>query len=342
MPTQPRTPRPRGVLLYDKPAMSLDELVDRLADRGMRIPDRARAVRYLRHIGYYRLSAYTIPFQASRPDHVFRPGTSFDDILDLYVFDRTLRLLVMDALERIEVAVRSAITDHISTTYDDPFWYTDARHFTNPGRHAGLLRIVRETSEARLAASPEPADTTDIATPGAGGAAVIHRSALEHYLTTYASPELPPSWLMIETLTVGQLANVYRNLRARSDRTAIAVSLGLTSPVLESWLQTYVRVRNICAHHGRLWNVGLGVYPAIPTSASIAWLNSATALPERSRKRLYPVLVSMQSILGTVSPRSSWAKRLADLLSARPEMNLVGMGMPADWMQDEFWQAKLA
>lgn len=226
MPTQPRPPRPRGVLLYDKPAMSLDELVGRLAERGMRIPDRARAVRYLRHIGYYRLSAYTIPFQASRPHHVFRPDTSFDDILDLYVFDRVLRLLVMDALERIEVAVRSAITDHMSTTYDDPFWYTDARYFASPGRHAGLLRIVRETSDARLVASPEPADTTDTATPGAGGAAVIHRSALEHYLTTYASPELPPSWLMIETLTVGQLASVYRNLRARSDRTNIAASLG--------------------------------------------------------------------------------------------------------------------
>ncbi|WP_454132614.1 Abi family protein [Microbacterium lacticum] len=164
----------------------------------MRIPDRARAVRYLRHIGYYRLSAYTIPFQASRPHHVFRPDTSFDDILDLYMFDRALRLLVMDALERIEVAVRSAITDHMSTTYDDPFRYTDARYFASPGRHAGLLRIVRETSDARLVASPEPADTTDTATPGAGGAAVIHRSALEHYLTTYASPELPPSWLMIE------------------------------------------------------------------------------------------------------------------------------------------------
>ena len=80
--------------------MPLDALVDRLADRGLIIPDRGRALRYLRHIGYYRLSPYTIPFQQGGTEHLLRDGTSFDDVLDLYVFDRALRLLVMDALER--------------------------------------------------------------------------------------------------------------------------------------------------------------------------------------------------------------------------------------------------
>src|SRR5699024_5023786 len=105
---------------YGKPALSLDALVDRLVERGLEIPDRDRARRYLQHVGYYRLSPYTIPFQQGRPDHLLRKGTRFDDVLDLYVFDRALRLLVMDALERVEVAVRAALTDHMSTMYDDP------------------------------------------------------------------------------------------------------------------------------------------------------------------------------------------------------------------------------
>ena len=105
-------------------------------------------------------------------------------------------------------------------------------------------------------------------------------------------------------------------------------------------MQTYVRVRNICAHHGRLWNVGLGVYPAIPTSAAISWLQPG-ALPERSRKRLYPVLVSLQSVLDTISPHSSWARRLNDLLTTRSQMNLAGMGVPADWTADPFWSRHL-
>ncbi|QWL32467.1 Abi family protein [Rathayibacter toxicus] len=342
MPRTSRVPRPRGTARYDKPAMTLDELISRLSERGMIIPHRDRALRYLRHIGYYRLSPYTIPFQKSRPDHLLRDGTSFDDVLDLYVFDRALRLIVMDALERVEVAVRAAVTDHMSTTYDDPFWYGNPEHFGHSGKYDGLLKIVRETSAAQLLATPELVDAADAdgdaGSSEQGSSAVIHRSALEHYLTTYKTPELPPSWLMVETMTMGQLASLYLNLKLRSDRTAVAASLGLTGPVLESWSQTYVRVRNVCAHHGRLWNVGLGRYPVIPTSKSVAWLRSSDGLPERSRKRLYPVLVSLQTILGTVSPRSSWAARLHDLISNRPAMNLAGMGVPDGWIQDDFWR----
>lgn len=106
-------------------------------------------------------------------------------------------------------------------------------------------------------------------------------------------------------------------------------------------MQTYVRARNICAHHGRLWNVGLGVYPAIPTTPAISWLRGVDSLPERSRKRLYPVLVSLQSVLGSVSPGSGWARRLHNLLSTRPQMNLRGMGVPDGWAADDFWRPHL-
>lgn len=257
----PRPTRPRGPLTYDKPPLSLDALVSRLVGRGMDIPDPERASRYLRHIGYYRLSPYTIPFQQGRPDHFLREGTAFDDVLDLYVFDRALRLLVMDALERVEVAVRAALTDHMSTMYNDPYWYVAVTHFRHNNKHDGLLDIVRRSCDEQLRRTPDPE-----------GDSLVHPSALEHYLMTYGSPALPPSWIMVETLTIGQLTNTYRNLGSRADRTAVANSVGLTTTVLESWMQTYVRLRNICAHHGRLWNVGLGVYPVIPNSPSVPWL----------------------------------------------------------------------
>lgn len=78
----PRSPRSRGALVYDKPPLTLDDLVERLAERGLLIPEPERTARYLRHIGYYRLSPYNIPFQHSHSDHVFREGTEFDDVLD--------------------------------------------------------------------------------------------------------------------------------------------------------------------------------------------------------------------------------------------------------------------
>ena len=326
----PKPPRPRGDLRYSKDALPLDALVDRLSQRGLAITDRARATRYLRHIGYFRLSPYTIPFQTGGPDHFFRDGTTFDDVLDLYVFDRMLRLLVLDALERIEVAVRAALTDHMSTTYDDPHWYTDPAHFKNRAGFAKLLSIVRQTCEIRL--SGEPEQSTD---------SLVHRSALEHYLTTYGEPELPPSWLIVETLTIGQVRKAIANLQRGPDRAAIAQSIGLKEPILTSWMRTYVRVRNVCAHRGRLWNVGLGVYPAIPKSSEISWPRGDAAVSKRSGKRLYPVLASLQSVLDTVSPRSSWAHRLQQLLAERPQWNLVGMGFPDHWTRDEFWARHL-
>jgi abortive infection bacteriophage resistance protein len=340
MPGLPRKLRPRGTLQYDKAPLSLEKLVDRLSERGLVIPDQDRASRYLRHIGYFRLSPYAIPFQQGKPDHLFRDGTVFDDVLDIYIFDRALRLLVIDALERVEVAVRAALTDHMSTKYEDPHWYVDPSHFRDRDKHTGLLRIVRNMSESRLLSAPElvgqssvPADD-DLNT---NDRAVAHRSALEHYLLTYGTPELPPSWLMVESLTIGQLDSAISNLSQRSDRSAVAVCIGLSEPVLLSWMRTYVRIRNICAHHGRLWNVGIGVYPAIPSSSAISWLQRDDALPARSAKRLYPVLVSLQAVLDVVSPRSTWAQRLHDLVSTRPAMNLASMGIPEAWADDDFW-----
>lgn len=325
-----RSARVRGTSTYEKPPLTLDQLVDRLKDRGLDVPDRERATRYLRHLGYYRLSPYTIPFQVGSSEHQFRPGAMFDDVLDLYVFDRSLRLLVLDALERIEVAIRSALTDHMSVTYDDPHWYQRGEHFRSRARHRDFLESVARACGDQLSRSPENR-----------GDNVVFRSALEHYLTTYGSPELPPSWLMVETLTVGSLDHLIRNLKQRSDRTAVASTIGINDALLTSWLRTYVRVRNICAHHGRLWNVGLGVYPAIPTSRSIPWLVDSTAIDTRSAKQLYPVLVSLQSVLATISPRSSWTQRLSGLLDDHPDVPLRGLGMPDDWRQDAFWAQHL-
>ena len=112
--------------------------------RGLLIPDEQRALRYLDFISYYRLSAYSIPFQISA-SHQFRTNTSFDDILDLYIFDRELRLLIMDAIERIEVAVRAQICNVISlakikiTIHSDAFWYLDGKHFLRKFPHFRFL-----------------------------------------------------------------------------------------------------------------------------------------------------------------------------------------------------------
>lgn len=315
----------RGDRRYAKPALTHEALVARLAHRGLDISDPARAERYLRHIGYFRLSPYTIPFQTGSPDHQFRPGATFDHVLSLYVFDRKLRLLSLDALERVEVAIRAGLTDHMSEVAG-PHWYTDPRWFTHGRQHYKFLEYVRGSVEEQLAQEPEALS------------GLRHRSALDHYLREYGSPELPPSWLMTELLTIGQLRRVVDNLGRREDREAIAQTVGLHEPLLKSWLRCYVRVRNVCAHHGRLWNLGLGVYPMTPRSTRVPWVadRGSTSTPSRGQS-LYPVLISLQSVLTQVSPRSSWAGRLDALLAENPGLPWRGMGVPADWRSDPFW-----
>lgn len=322
----PQPMRPRGARSFSKPPLSADALVDRLEARGVRVRDHSAARDLVRHVGYYRLSPYLIPFQASGAGRSARDGTDLDAVLQLYAFDRALRLLTLEALEHVEVALRAALTDHMSVQYDDPHWYTSRTHFTDARGHDAFLAIVRRSCDDRLQGRPESADGE-----------LHHVSALEHYLMTYGDPVLPPSWVAMELLTLGQLERTYRQLASRSDRTSIASSLGLTDPVLGSWLRTYVRVRNVCAHHGRLWNLGLGVYPAIPTSRRIPWLEDPRGLPDRSRQRLYPVLVSLQAVLSVVAPRDDWAARLVILLDTGPELARRGAGIPEGWSDDAFW-----
>lgn len=102
----------------------------------------------------------------------------------------------------------------------------------------------------------------------------------------------------------------------------------------------------LTSHHGRLWNAGLGVYPALPGHPAVPWLVDASVLlgPTHShrRRRLYPVLVSINSVLTTISPRSSWGDRLVHLFATHPNVPLDAVGMPTDWWQDPFWQAAQA
>lgn len=183
---------------FNKNAKSNQEHIQIWQERGLNIPDIGRATRYLNYISYYRFSAYTIPFQlptpiGQEPTHQFKVNTTFDDILNLYVFDRKLRLLVMDAIERIEIAIRTVICNELCLNSNNPFWYTDKR--------------VKKK---------------------------------------------------------------------------IAKNLGLQAGVLESWLKTFNDVRNVCAHHRRLWNKEFGRSIVIPTSKSILWLISPVNLAEPS------------------------------------------------------------
>ncbi|MQW93034.1 Abi family protein [Acinetobacter sp. dk771] len=342
------------MIQFIKQAKSNQEHLQTWQQRGLIISDLARADRYLSFIGYYRLSAYTIPFQQaitanSTVLHQFKANTSFDDVLNLYIFDRELRLLVMDAIERIEVAIRAQICNVLCDQSSDAFWYTDEQHFSHNYAHKRLLASIERQlldEKSRLERDEKAIDKRPLsqADKDALKEKVRKENFLRHYLSKYDSPKLPPSWMMIEMLTWGELSHLYVGLKSNPAKKQIAKNLGLQAEILESWLKSLNDVRNLCAHHSRLWNKEHGRSIKIPTSNTIQWLQSPVVLSHsaiRHEKRTYIVLVAMQSLLYTISPNSAWAKRLKTLLDQYPSISKANMGMPELWHQDQFWQQAL-
>lgn len=301
---------------FNKPPFSSQQHIQQWIDRGLEVPDRQRAEHYLSVISYYRLSAYSLPFQVDNPVHHFRPGITFDRILELYVFDRELRLLVMDAIERIEVAIRSQLNNHMSLEHG-AHWYLDERHFVSTYDHKALLsNLERECRRSK-------------------------ETFIKHYREKYDSPRLPPSWVITEILTYGQLSKVYDNLSSFRDLKAIAKCFNTTAELLRSWMQSISYIRNVCAHHSRLWNRELGNAPKAPKRPRTNWIAEPVTLTDpgvNPNKRLYLALAIIETLLQSVNPESTWHWRLKDLMDRYPDVSRAHMGMPDDWDGDPFWR----
>ena len=297
---------------YEKPALGIDEQLELLERRGMIISDRARAKHYFGFISYYRLSGYWFPFQ--RRDHSsahddFWPGTSFDAVLDRYVFDRRLRVLIMDAIERIEVAARTAISNTLCMTLNKPHWYLESCYFVEKFNHKDFLSRVKQ------AIGKHEKDAV----------------FLRHYLKKYDSPPEPPSWAVFEILPFGMVSRVFAHLRPSEQKT-IAGLFGLQRDQLKSWLHAASYLRNLCAHHSRVWNRTFGITPSTPKTMR------GCANKSNKPNRFYNHAVAIQTLLKHVSGDTHWADRLQQLLEDHPNIPRGLMGFPDDWRQKPVWR----
>lgn len=135
--------------VFDKPAFSPAEQVDKLRARGLRIDDESRVLHHLANVSYYRLSAYTRPFYIpDDAEHCFQSGVAFEDIFSLYVFDRELRLLLLDAIERLVVALRAQITNTLAE-HHGPHGYLEPSVFDTRYRHDWLLNKLDQAVKER-------------------------------------------------------------------------------------------------------------------------------------------------------------------------------------------------
>lgn len=326
---------------FAKPAITVADQLALLQARGLQVQDEARATLFLEAVSYFRLTPYMRPFQvADDPDHPFQPGSGFRQLSQLYDFDRRLRLLVIDAIERVEVAMRAALSNHLGPTHG-VHWYLDRNLFKRHYDHQRLIATIEKKQRHALedyrreVARIERLAHADDARKAQLKQRRAQESYARHYALTYSEPALMPGWAMLEELTMGELSHLYKGLARDSDKKAVGQKLAVPVPLLESWLHTLTIVRNICAHHSRLWNRELGVKPERPRNRNFNWPGYLRQGSQHTR--IAVVLAVLHHLMQQVSPHASWHQRLIELLQEFQDIPRQAMGLPDDWRADAFW-----
>lgn len=319
---------------FDKPALTDREQLTLLVERGLKIQDTERALRLLEVTTLFRLSPYMRPFQYPEDsNHTFKPGSQLADIVRIYRFDSDLRQLMMMALERVEVAIRACISNHMAPTYG-PHWYLDRDLFGYRHRFGRMISDLENTlSSERTKFQREQQQILKSHVPKDVKARRIESRKRDNYprfyAETYSDPCLPPSWAALEEMSLGAISHLYQGLAKDRDRKAITIRFGLPQKVLGSWLHTLTFVRNICAHHARLWNRELGIPPQWPEKLPLPDGETSRDAP----RRLFTVLAMLTYLTTQISPDTRWPGRLYALLEEYPDIPRQPMGFPNDWQQ---------
>ena len=329
-------------MAYSKPWRSVADQLAQLQARGMHIGDVAMATDYLERIGYYRLSGYWYDFRVRgepfcpldaetgrKPKKVrierpvldeFKPGTRFHDAVDLYVFDKKLRLLALDALERIEVALRVDLSHRLGEK--DPFAYLKPELF-----HDNFARKL---------------DTKNGLTRHhewlTKHAALVMRSRETFMVHNREKYGLPLAiWVACEVWDFGCMSTLFSGLQSE-DQDAIAQTYRVADGrVFASWLRSLNYLRNVCAHHSRLWNRNVVEEPKLPPLGALPALD-AFVNDSALRTRPFLLLCICQHLMQVINPSSGWGSRLKQHLQAFPDVahlgiTLQGMGVDAGWDQ---------
>jgi abortive infection bacteriophage resistance protein len=291
---------------FVKPPLFYQDQLALLRERGMRVDDEKEAVRALEHLNYYRLRAYWLPLEADRNSHQFKQDAVFSDVIRRYEFDRLLRLLVLDAIERIEVSFRARFAFEVAH-HHGPHAHLNpdlAKCYLNWHKNLGvLMREVNKSDEEFIL----------------------------HHKSRYVEP-LPPVWVVVEVVSFGLLSKLFDNLKPRPTREAIAEGYGVDDTILISWLRHLTLIRNTGAHHARLWNREFIVTPKLIKKKPEILAGIFNPLS----RRLYNTLILLLFLLDTIFPDHTLRRDLFTLLSQYPDY-CSSMDFPDGWEKQGIW-----
>ncbi|MCR5037614.1 MAG: Abi family protein [Bacteroidales bacterium] len=304
---------------YVKTPLTINEQILRLEQRGLGFTDKKQAASYLQNISYYRFRAYTYPYQDNEnpeSDHAFiKKNIDFQDIIDLYVFDKRLRNLIFNELEKIEVAVRTELSQTYSICTNDAFWYNDSCLFADDNTFNSMIKDIESD---------------------------VHRSNedfIKHYWKKYDTPLLPPSWMTLEVVSFGLLSRIFKNLKKSDKKKQISRYFGIIDEeIFANWLHALSNLRNCCAHHSRIWNRRFPVHMILPYNTVNPFM-SKNSIKEIKQNKIFALLSAIKYIVDIISPGNSFRQRLVEILNDSHRLLTVKeMGFPENWEDLPVWK----
>lgn len=302
----------------------------------MLIDDTEYAQEQLENIGYYRLSGYWYPFRKSEATatatnlaglpsilDTYKEGTNFRTVHDLYVFDRRLRMLTLDAIERIETSVRTQIALKL-------------------GIKSTKAHLEPKLLDGNFTKKIINADSQTAYDIWVGKFRDRERISKEefvvHFRRKYPKCEMP-IWIAVELWDFGMMSRFYSGM-INSDKKDIAQVYGVSdSQIFESWLRSLNFVRNVCAHHGRLWNNPLSDQPKFPKADPSGRLTQIIGDP-KMQTRYYAAASLIRFLLNKISPGTQWTEKFKEHISTFPESPLINLksgGFPDNWSNSILW-----
>ncbi|WP_353088694.1 Abi family protein [Flavobacterium sp.] len=300
--------------MFDKNATSISQQIEILKNRGLTFKDEAFAAHQLANISYYRLGEYWYVMQDDKVNHTFKPNSKFEEVMALYNFDRELRFLLFDVIERIEISLRTKLIYHLSHEFN-PWWFQNFELFDDSKALVKTLASLEEELERTKEATIK-----------------------NHNKKHKDDKRFPPSWKSLEQTSFGTLSKLYGNLKNTiKSKDIIAQEFGAVNHTyLPSWLQSITQIRNYCAHHSRLWNKNLPSTIKLLSKPPYKWI---TDVPNQNDfQYLYIHLCIMKYLLNTIETENQFTARLNILFEKYPNVDPKALGMKQNWQEEELWK----
>ena len=277
-----------------QPPLTIEEQIENLQKLNLIIPNVDYAKKFLKDVSYFRLiKAYSLGLKSK--DGTYKSNITFEQIVELYLFNANLRQNLFSFIEIIEVNLRTILSNYVSVKYD-VLGYLDSENFSNKKIHEVFMAKINDEIK-RNKRSP------------------FIKNFQENYDGNI------PFYALTEIMSFGALSKFYKNLH-NNDKKEIAQIYQLNYTFLESWIESIAYVRNLCAHYGRLYNVILAKKPR---------LFSEYREQEVRNDRLFAVLCCIKHLIPNDHQWEEFVQTLDDLFSKYSHVNKFTMGFPSNW-----------